>query len=367
MIIKWAITNKCNLNCIHCYNALIRDESSLPAEVIERIIDEFAQNNVTRIQFLGGEPLLSENISLALRKCYDKEIKTEINTNGTIVIPEVIDEICKSVVEKIVFSIDGYTSEANDSIRGDGSFGKAITNLSNLISSIKRRGAKTKVCINSVLGRKGLESPDDLFMFLRNFPEIDDVTISIPEIVGNALTQPDGYWPDYEDFFGYFYEASSKLPLYKGKATINFGVPPLAKKMVSDFFDLGSYKRIHEYCMGSSSVFYLDADGILYPCNLTQGIEWFRARLNLDYLNMNCNVKTKPFGEIYSSAEYLEFFQHVRFRDISIEKRVRNTVCSSCSEFKWCQVACPLEDDIIAASNLCKIATEHFRQEVSEA
>ncbi|MDR0283004.1 MAG: hypothetical protein LBI53_07135 [Candidatus Peribacteria bacterium] len=46
------VTNKCNINCIHCYNTRQIDgiqHSSLDKEKIDRIVDQLVENNALAV------------------------------------------------------------------------------------------------------------------------------------------------------------------------------------------------------------------------------------------------------------------------------------------------------------------------------
>ena len=55
--VGWAITNICNLHCIHCnMDSGIGLKNELNTEECFKIIDELRENNVQKICFFGGEP-----------------------------------------------------------------------------------------------------------------------------------------------------------------------------------------------------------------------------------------------------------------------------------------------------------------------
>lgn len=60
--VGWAITNKCNLRCIHCnMNSGKELDDELKTDECIKIIDELAKNRVQRITFFGGEPLVRKD------------------------------------------------------------------------------------------------------------------------------------------------------------------------------------------------------------------------------------------------------------------------------------------------------------------
>lgn len=67
------ITNKCNLNCKHCYNKLKYSENSnyrqLSNKEIINLINILHKNNCEGINFLGGEPLIREDMVEIIEYC----------------------------------------------------------------------------------------------------------------------------------------------------------------------------------------------------------------------------------------------------------------------------------------------------------
>ncbi len=124
------ITNRCNLNCIYCYNHNTYKSDELEKDMdfetaknsIDYILsdDAFNSNNdKLKIQFTGGEPLLNfdliEKVIKYCNKNYnDKNISYAVQTNGTLLNNESIEKI-KKLDLKIGVSIDGL--EINDILR----------------------------------------------------------------------------------------------------------------------------------------------------------------------------------------------------------------------------------------------------------
>jgi MoaA/NifB/PqqE/SkfB family radical SAM enzyme len=118
------ITKRCNLRCIYCY-ADPENLTSVPdLEYAEytRLIDELARLGTRWIRFLGGEPLLRNDIGAMIDYAKNKGMITEMNTNGYFM--ETQGQAIKNL-DSLVVSIDG-TRETNDQCRGQGSYDKAI-------------------------------------------------------------------------------------------------------------------------------------------------------------------------------------------------------------------------------------------------
>ena len=76
--IGWAITNKCNLRCIHCNmdsGNKLGDE--LTKDECFKIIDELNSKKVQRICFFGGEPLIRKDFFDIANYAIEKGIPSE--------------------------------------------------------------------------------------------------------------------------------------------------------------------------------------------------------------------------------------------------------------------------------------------------
>ena len=83
--IKWDITYDCNLRCKHCYNSQyfnITDNETYTNQGLLEVMDKFRSMGITRIHFLGVEPLISKKILPILYMAKIDKIVTTITTNG---------------------------------------------------------------------------------------------------------------------------------------------------------------------------------------------------------------------------------------------------------------------------------------------
>ncbi|SHH25225.1 Radical SAM superfamily enzyme, MoaA/NifB/PqqE/SkfB family [Caloranaerobacter azorensis DSM 13643] len=364
MIIKWALTNKCNLNCKHCYNADLRKSNDdITLYDAKKAIDDMKDNNVTNIQFLGGEPLLYSNITDIIKKCTDNGITSWINTNGTLIDNGYAKSLVEAGVRTFIFSIDGPNKSINDEIRGEGSFNKAIKGLEAILRNKKEN---MLVTINTIVSKKAVLKIDDMIDFISYYNKIDGITISLPDMVGNASNQDKKLWSDYETYYNSLTIFAQKLVKIKSKINVDIGAPPLVKWYFDKKYDTNFFKSTKEYCMGGSSVFFLDADGILYPCNLPSGIKYFRKINTYKELLKNCNIKYKRFQDIFTRNEYLKFFQYVRSRDLTARERFSNFICNECpfAKYNLCGISCPLETKRYPHSALCELLVKNETKKI---
>jgi len=134
------VINKCNLTCLQCIykpdNLFNTGDIEIPFDTAVDLLADFYKMGARKLTLLGGEPTLygseSNNaysicdlVSEAKLIGYDY---VRMDTNG-IFDAALLENDKLRKIDEISFSIDGYDSEANDKIRGNGSFDKAINNI----------------------------------------------------------------------------------------------------------------------------------------------------------------------------------------------------------------------------------------------
>lgn len=129
------ILTKCNLKCKHCYiNKKQHGKKTLLLETIEAWLEVFSSKNKNaNVIFLGGEPTLHPDLSLAVKKAkalgYDS---ITVDTNGYL-FHDILSRVEPDVVDYFSFSLDGVTRETNDMIRGKGCYDNCIAGIKKAI------------------------------------------------------------------------------------------------------------------------------------------------------------------------------------------------------------------------------------------
>ena len=129
----------CNIACTHCFNSSgpnVRTFGFLSLERVRSEMETAVRLGVKEVFFTGGEPFLHsqllEMLSLSLACA-----PTTVLTNGTLITDRVADRLAE--IERsgrysleVRISIDGYTEEMNDAIRGPGAFRQALAAVARL-------------------------------------------------------------------------------------------------------------------------------------------------------------------------------------------------------------------------------------------
>ncbi len=130
----------CNLWCSHCFISCSPENHTfgfMPRATVKKYLDESRQHGVREYYFTGGEPFMNRDMLDILEDTLAIGPATVL-TNG-ILINERVAARLQSLSEssryslELRVSIDGFTPESNDKIRGEGSFEKAMLGVRRLV------------------------------------------------------------------------------------------------------------------------------------------------------------------------------------------------------------------------------------------
>jgi radical SAM protein with 4Fe4S-binding SPASM domain len=156
----WEFTLKCNLRCSHCgSSAGIPRKDELTTKECYGLCEELSELGCEDVSLMGGEPFL-RNDWISVGECI-KDLGMNLNfvSNGTI-LDKYINNIYQLKPKVVGISIDG-TKEIHESIRGKGTFEKAIKS----IDLLRDKGIQTTVITTvSKLNFKDLPKLKDLFL-----------------------------------------------------------------------------------------------------------------------------------------------------------------------------------------------------------
>src|SRR5512134_2899976 len=173
------ITDRCNLRCRHCY---INDTAphELTVDQIRNVLREFEEMQGLRVLITGGEPLLHADFPAINRMLPEFMLRTVLFSNGLQITGTLLDEL---QVDEIQISIDGL-EQAHDSLRGKGSFRKAMDAVALCI----KRGFEVSVATMVHAGNLADFDPMD-----KMFREIGvrDWTVDVPCVSGRLADNKD--------------------------------------------------------------------------------------------------------------------------------------------------------------------------------
>lgn len=145
-VLNLSITERCNLECPHCYSSAGRSASNkreLGTQEIIRLLDQYSEvgrgRETTDIAITGGEPFLRSDLIEILRHCIDLQEKglftrVMLNTNGVNVNAESARFLASTGVH-IAVSVDGSKPATHEIIRGKGTFRRTLRGIRELVEA----------------------------------------------------------------------------------------------------------------------------------------------------------------------------------------------------------------------------------------
>jgi organic radical activating enzyme len=130
----------CNLTCQHCFISCSPHNHAfgfLALDDVLRVLDESVPLGVKEYYFTGGEPFLHPDMVAILERTLELGPATVL-TNGTVLRDDWLDRLAGAEARSLYslefrVSIDGYSADSNDPVRGEGTFERALRGVEKLL------------------------------------------------------------------------------------------------------------------------------------------------------------------------------------------------------------------------------------------
>jgi len=119
-MIDWAITNRCNLKCLHCRGMA---EEELDDKTVLKVAEEIPLLKPRWVIMEGGEPLLHKKLFEIIEVIRKKKIKVYLISNGMLLDEDLARRFAELGVN-LMISVDGADKESYEKIRKGASFEK---------------------------------------------------------------------------------------------------------------------------------------------------------------------------------------------------------------------------------------------------
>jgi molybdenum cofactor biosynthesis enzyme MoaA len=132
----------CNLACTHCFvssSPTNHTHEAMSLEEVKPYLAEGAALGVREYYFTGGEPFLNPEMEAILEETL-KVGPANVLTNGLLLDPARCRRL-KAMADAAEYSLDfrvsmdGFSAEANDPIRGEGTFERILGGIANLVAA----------------------------------------------------------------------------------------------------------------------------------------------------------------------------------------------------------------------------------------
>ncbi|MHA1419876.1 MAG: radical SAM/SPASM domain-containing protein [Candidatus Heimdallarchaeaceae archaeon] len=310
--VHFALTNRCPLECKHCYKSSSADiENDLSLQEIKKIIDVLSDNHVFSVAFGGGEPFARKDIFDIAQYTSDKGIVPNITTNGYY-INENNAEKCK-VFGHMHVSLD-LPDEKFDEIKNKGAFKAAV----NAIDLLNQQGIH--IGINCVISRKNFDYLEDLVKFCLS-KNIKDISFLRFKPIGRADRTYDEMKLSHEQNIKLLPVLKKLTRKYKIITQVDCSMTPMIcyhkpNLKMMDFFGA-------QGCEGGNTFIEIKEDGAIRSCSFSNF-----------YGDNVINLK-----EIWDDSKYLTKYRNVL--DNLIEP------CSSCRYVKICRGGCHVVSEFV--------------------
>jgi MoaA/NifB/PqqE/SkfB family radical SAM enzyme len=270
-----AITDKCSLNCSHCYekhNLMNSDAETIEAGRWKDVIQQIQKKGVSIIILTGGEPLDDFDKLLMVTTFIDKDLSDiHLHTSGNGVTEEKVMHLKKAGIKAVAVGLDDYDEKRFDQLRNKkGAFNDALKAL----ELFNNAGIFTylNACITHKLITEG--SLFDYYEFAKTL-NIGIIQLLEPRPFGgyNNSTIDDVFTSEDKTLVREFCQKAMRDKMYKNYPIIYYVAEIESKNRMG-------------CCMGGLSHFYIDCKGNVNPCvflPITFG-----------------NIKTHEFETIYS-------------------------------------------------------------------
>jgi radical SAM protein with 4Fe4S-binding SPASM domain len=309
----WEMTTACNLRCIHCHASGGKPAADeLTTEEAKRLLDQLAEVPEFRMMaFTGGEPLVRQDLFELLAYSQALGFTNTLATNATLIDDAVARRLRRFGVVIAAVSLDGFTAEQHDMVRGiAGSFEAALEGM----RALRRAGIVLHVNITAM--EYNVEQLVDL---MRLVDELGAGILLMYQLV------PVGRGCDIHQA-ALDEGANERLIRFMAEAqrTTRAIMEPVAGPQYWPFLlqragiSSGPLLRLAETvfhgCSAGRGFVYIKPDGDVWPC---------------PFIEMSCgNVRETPFRRIWKQSPV---FEDLRHRETRLKGR-----CGECEYRRLC-------------------------------
>lgn len=318
--VQLSITGHCNCRCRHCFvSAPHAKYDELSFNDCVHILDELAGCGVRKIGLTGGEPLIHPGFKQIIEEISKRRlILSTLYTNGLILSDEIL-QLLKTYNQSpdIQISFDGLGT--HEWLRG-------IKGIQNTVIDSIRRSVKHGFFthISMVLYKDNLNSILENIRFLDSLG-VKSIKISPIENLGEWQAYAKDHGISHEQAYEEYLRIIPELLQNKPQARIELGgffIYDPSKDLITSSYEkrCSSRNQDHYYlCKSLKQSFYINSNGILYPC----------ATMMNDENNNQFNILKRPLEEIFDDEQF-NFIAGKTAADYFNE----NKKCSEC-EYKY--------------------------------
>jgi len=313
--IIFEITERCNHNCVYCYNVWRADASYPDTEMsaegakvlLSRIVDETRCENLT---ISGGEPCLRKDLESLIAFIRPKVKNVILLTNGSLLDKNRIRSLIDSGVGLFEISLTAADAGLFREMAGADTFSRVIDS----IISVKELGGYVVAVF--VATKKNLHALKDTVELLTALG-VDGIMFNRVNIGGNGIKNAEELMPSLEELNN----ALAFLDEHSGMAGIGISCSIPMQPCV---FEMSKYPRLNKgFCLGGRGkdcYYTFDPVGNVRICNHSNYIIG--------------NIRDTSFKDIVNNPYVAEF------------PKIKPAFCSDCIASDTCQGGCKASSEV---------------------
>lgn len=313
-LVDFQITNKCHLDCPHCYASSTSAGAHGSWEDISLALDQIAEVGAFQLAIGGGEPLLHPRIGDILARCHELGIVPNLTTSGLNLKSDTLELLAK-YCGAVGVSLEGIGEEF-DQYRKTG-----FTRFEHTVDKLQEYGVP--VVLQVAVNVETLDRLDKITDYVLTRQGIYGVIFLAFKPVGRGAV---------------FGQTLGQLPHSE-----------VHTKLTRAFERLSVVTRVGFDCCLTPAVTGLSAGYDSHAAAYLEGCSALRASLGISpQLDvMPCtftakhsvgNMKEHHLRDIWKSANT------ARFRSYFDLRKANNSACGSCPKHGYCLGGCPVMD-----------------------
>lgn len=317
IVAHFPYTNKCNLNCKHCFSKEENYSAEMSFHQKIKVLDELKNLGVCKLMVGGGEPFLGEDFLQFLDESIKRGFVTKVFTNGLCLNSELVTSLSKLSLGGISVSVDTADEKLYSHIRGVDGLSTVVSNIKNLVQN-----CSYPISISATIGEYNLSYENEL-LDLAQECGIHKLKIRPVRPSGNAhknseiLTTGDAY----ADYLKRIQLAYNRKKLHNSfKLDLNWG----SGKIVVTKTKIDLSKIPNPYgefgCIAGKDIIFINTDGSVLPCGFLPNIT-------------GCfdNVINNTIADIWKNSPNFKILRELH----------PNRTCYRCRYYGSCRGGCP--------------------------
>lgn len=242
------VTNRCNMNCSHCYAKTFFKTTPISLEALRNGLNELYDMGVFHYILQGGEPIEDmDRLESIISMIHPEETYITVVSNGWNMTKDTIKRLKELQVDKIAFSLDSGIEDEHDKNRRSGSYKRVLA----AVEEVMREGLFTS--ISTVVTHESLYS--------EGFSEVYNIARGKSIRLDVQVAMPVGKWDGKKEILINKQDAE-----YIKKLQLTSPVLSDGKSMIKRDLYVGK----KDYCHAGTEFLAISSDGNLMPCNFLQ-------------------------------------------------------------------------------------------------